>query len=169
MMRTVEGQVLVTMRQMSLLEEVLGSHGRSGQQYEEWEAAYGPLGQDGYPKPLWDKLTGNIDRDVGLYMREHGYDLTYNLEQNWAKIGPKLVGKLHLFCGDMDNYYLNAAVYRLERFLKGTRDPFYAGSFEYGRPMKGHGWSPYTVTELTKIMAAAMEKNRPKAAAAAGR
>jgi enterochelin esterase-like enzyme len=166
MMRTGEGQVLVTMRQMSLLEEVLGSHGRSGQQYEEWEAAYGPVGPDGYPKPLWNKLTGQIDREVALYMRDHGYDLTYNLEKNWSKIGPKLVGKLHLFCGDMDNYYLNLAVYRLENFLKNTKDPYYAGSFEYGRPMKGHGWTPYTVTELVKVMAAAMEKSRPKAAAA---
>jgi enterochelin esterase-like enzyme len=167
MMRSSEGQVLVTVRQMSLLEEVLGSHGRSGQQYEEWEAAYGPVDADGYPRPLWDKLTGKIDHEVATYMRDHGYDLTNDLEKNWSKIGPKLVGKLHLFCGDMDNYYLNLAVYRLENFLTNTNKPNYAGSFEYGRPMKGHGWSPYTVTELVKVLAAAMETNRPKAAAAA--
>ncbi len=169
MMRSGEGQVLVTMRQMSLLEKVLGSHGRSGQQYEEWEAAYGPVGADGYPKPLWDKLSGKISREVALYMRDHNYDLTYYVEQNWPKLGPKLAGKLHLFCGDMDNYYLNTAVYRLENFLKSTSNPHYAGSFEYGRPMKEHGWSPYTVTELVKVMAAAMEKNRPKAAVAASK
>jgi hypothetical protein len=75
------------------------------------------------------------------------------------------VGKLHLFCGDMDNYYLNLAVYRLEKFLTNTKDPYYAGSFDYGRPMKEHGWSPYTVTELVKVMAAAIDKNRPKSAA----
>ena len=165
MMRSAEGQVLVTVRQMSLLEEVLGTHGRSGQQYEEWEAAYGPVGSDGYPRPLWDKLTGKIDHDVANYMRDHGFDLTYDLEKNWSKIGPNLVGKLHLFCGDMDNYYLNLAVYRLEKFLTNAKDPYYAGSFDYGRPMKGHGWSPYTVTELVKVMAAAVEKNRPKSAA----
>ena len=166
MMRSSEGQVLVTVRQMSLLEEVLGTHGRSGQQYEEWEAAYGPVGPDGYPRPLWDKRTGKIDHEVANYMRDHGFDLTYDLEKNWPKIGPHLVGKLHLFCGDMDNYYLNLAVYRLEKFLANTKDPYYAGSFGYGRPMKGHGWSPYTVTELVKVMADAIEKNRPKSAAA---
>ncbi|HEX9119605.1 MAG TPA: alpha/beta hydrolase-fold protein [Terriglobales bacterium] len=165
MMRSSEGQVLVTVRQMSLLEEVLGSHGRSGQQYEEWEAAYGPVGPDGYPRPVWDKLTGKIDHEVANYMRDHGFDLGYDLEKNWPKIGPNLVGKLHLFCGDMDNYYLNLAVYRLEKFLANTKDPYYAGSFDYGRPMKGHGWSPYTPTELVKVMAAAIEKNRPKSAA----
>lgn len=167
MMRSNEGQVLMTMRQMSLLEAVLGTHGRSGQQYEEWEAAYGPVGADGYPRPLWDKLTGKIDREVATYMRDHGYDLTADLEKNWARIGPQLVGKLHLFCGDMDNYYLNLAVYNLENFLKNSKNPNYEGSFEYGRPMKGHGWSPYTATELVKVMAAAVEKNRPKSAAAA--
>lgn len=167
MMRSNEGQVLVTVRQMSLLEEVLGSHGRSGQQYEEWEAAYGPVGADGYPRPLWDKLTGKIDHSVALYMRDHGYDLTYYLEENWPKIGPKLAGKLHLFCGDMDNYYLNLGVYRLEDFLESTKNPYYAGSFQYGRPLKGHGWNPYTPSEIVKVMAAAMEKNRPKAAATA--
>jgi enterochelin esterase-like enzyme len=166
MMRSPEGQVLVTTRQMSLLEEVLGSHGRSGQQYEEWEAAYGPMGADGYPRPLWDKLNGKIDHEVANYMRDHGYDLTYYLETNWSKIGPKLVGKLHLFCGDMDNYYLNLAVYRLEDFLRNAKDPYYDGSFQYGRPMKGHGWNPYTTSEMVKVMSAAIEKNRPKAVAA---
>ncbi len=80
MERTSEGQVDVTMRQMSQLEEVLGSHGRSGQQFEAWEAVYGPVGVDGYPKPLWDKATGKIDPAVATYMRDHGYDLRYYLE-----------------------------------------------------------------------------------------
>lgn len=161
MQRTDEGQVLVTMRQMSQLEEVLGSHGRSGQQFEAWEAVYGPVGPDGYPKPLWDKLSGRIDPQVANYMRDHGYDLRYYLEQNWAKIGQQLAGKLHLYCGDMDNFYLNLAVYRLEDFLKATSSPAYAGSFEYGRPMKGHGWHPMNQAQLLQIMAESVNKNTP--------
>ncbi|HEY6249080.1 MAG TPA: alpha/beta hydrolase-fold protein [Candidatus Angelobacter sp.] len=161
MERTEEGQVLVTMRQMSQMEEVLGSHGRSAQQFEAWEAVYGPVGSDGYPRPLWDKLTGRIDQQVATYMREHGYDLRYYLEQNWAKIGPQLVGKLHLYCGDMDNFYLNLAVYRLEDFLKKTANPAYAGSFEYGRPLKGHGWHPMNQAELLRMMATYISKNAP--------
>jgi enterochelin esterase-like enzyme len=54
-MRNAEGQVLETMREMSQLEDVLGSHGRSGQQYEAWEAVYGPVGEDGHARPLWDR------------------------------------------------------------------------------------------------------------------
>jgi hypothetical protein len=164
MSRSAEGQVDVTMRQMSQLEEVLGSHGRSGQQFEAWEAVYGPVGQDGYPKPLWDKQTGRIDPSVAVYMRDRGYDLRYYLEKNWPAIGPQLAGKLHLYCGDMDNFYLNLAVYKLEDFLRRTTSPTYGGSFEYGRPMKGHGWSPLNQAELLQVMAAAINRNAPAGA-----
>ncbi len=161
MERTEEGQADVTMRQMSQLEDVLGSRGRSGEQFEAWEAVYGPVGADGYPRPLWDKQTGRIDVQVANYMRDHGYDLRYYLEQNWARIGPQLVGKLHLYCGDMDNFYLNLAVYRLEDFLKNTSNPAYGGSFVYGRPMKGHGWHPMNQAQLVQMMAAHITGNAP--------
>ena len=157
MMRTPEGQVVETMRQMSQLEAVLGSHGRSAQQFEAWDAVYAPVGEDGYPRPLWDKQTGKIDRSVANYMRDHGYDLTYYMKSNWAKLGPQLKGRLHLYCGDMDNYYLNLAVYMLEDFLKTTDA---GATFEYGRPMKGHGWHPMTNADLVKMMAAEVAKNR---------
>ena len=93
LMRTAEGQVETTMAEMSRLEAVLGSHGRSAQQLEIWEAAYGPVGDDGYPKPLWDKLTGKIDRGVADYMRDHGYDLTAYLKQNWSAYRAATGGK----------------------------------------------------------------------------
>ena len=159
--RTEEGQVVVTMRQLSQLEDVVGSRGRSGLQLEAWEAVYGPVGADGYPKPLWDKSSGRIDPQVAAYMREHGYDLRYYLEQNWAKIGPQLAGKLHLYCGDMDNFYLNLAVYKLENFLKNTSNPAYGGLFIYGRPMKGHGWHPMNQAQLVQIMAEHITRNAP--------
>ncbi len=164
MERTPEGQTDVTIRQMSQLEDVLGSHGRSGEQFEAWEAVYGPIGADGYPKPLWDKQTGKIDTQVALYMRDHGYDLRYYLEQNWATIGPKLVGKIHVFCGDMDHFYLNLSVYRLEAFLKTTTNPAYGGSFEYGRPMKGHGWTPLNQAEMLRVMANHISSKAPAGA-----
>ncbi len=159
MMRTPEGQVIETMRGMSELEEVLGSHGRSCQQYEAWEAVYGPVGLDGYPRPLWDKLSGKIDHDVANYMRDHGYDLRDYLSKNWTKIGPKLKGKLHLYCGDMDSFYLNLGVYLLEDFLKGTES---GATFEYGHPMKPHGWNPMTVSQMVRVMAAAMQSGTAK-------
>jgi hypothetical protein len=161
--RNPEGQVTLTMREMSRLEAVLGSNVRSGQQLAAWEAAYGPVGKDGYPRPLWDPLTGKIDKEVALYMRDYGFDLRYNLEKNWLKIGRDLVGKIHVYCGDMDNYYLNLAVYRLEEFLTSATNPKSEAVFEYGRPMKGHGWQPFTNAELVRLMAARINKTAPGA------
>jgi len=160
--RTAEGQVTLTMHEMSQLESVLGSHERSGQQLAAWEAAYGPVGPDGYPRPLWDNLTGKIDKEVAAYMRDNGYDLRYNLEKNWSKIGEELVGKIRVYVGDMDNYYLNLAVYLLEDFFKKTVDPRADAVFEYGRPMKGHGWQPMSNTELVRAMARHIETTAPK-------
>jgi hypothetical protein len=159
--RDADGQVMLTMREMSRLEAVLGSNIRSGQQIAAWDAAYGPVGKDGYPRPIWDRLTGKIDREVALYMRDNGYDLRYNLEKNWSKIGRDLVGKIHVYCGDMDNYYLNLAVYHLEDFLKAADNPRSEAVFEYGRPMKPHGWQPFTNAELIRMMAARINKTLP--------
>jgi hypothetical protein len=161
MMRDIDGQPRTTMRQLSQLEAVLGSHGRSAQQMNAWDAAYGPVGEDGYPKELWDKRTGHIDRDVAEYMRDNGYDLRAYLEKNWSTVGPDLVDKVHVYVGDMDNFYLNLAVYRLEDFFAQTENPHYAGTFEYGRPMKPHGWQPFTNAELVRMMDAHVKKHRP--------
>ncbi|HXH49140.1 MAG TPA: alpha/beta hydrolase-fold protein [Terriglobia bacterium] len=159
--RDSDGQVTTTMQQESQLEEVLGSHGRSGQQLEAWEAVYGPVGPDGYPIPLWDKRTGKIDHSVAVYMREHGYDLTEYLRRNWPKIGHNLVGKIHINVGDMDNYYLNLACYDLEKFLESTTNPYYDGKFEYGRPEKGHGWQSTTQENMVRMMAGHIAASAP--------
>ncbi|MGE0100840.1 MAG: alpha/beta hydrolase-fold protein [Blastocatellales bacterium] len=159
--RDAEGQVTLTMREMNRLEAVLGSNVRSGQQIAAWDAAYGPVGKDGYPRPVWDRLTGKIDREVALYMRDNGYDLRYNLEKNWSRIGNDLVGKIHVYCGDMDNFYLNLAVYKLEDFLKAAENPRADAVFEYGRPMKPHGWQPFTNAELVRMMADRINRTAP--------
>jgi hypothetical protein len=162
MQRVSDGRPRLTNQQFNDIELVLGSHGRSGEQFGAWDAAYGPVGQDGYPKTLWNLDTGEIDRSVAEYMRAHDYDLRDYLQRNWAKIGPSLVGKLHLFSGDMDNYYLNLGVYELEDFLVNARDPEYGGAFVYGRPMKGHGWQPTTNAELIRTMAGHIAAHAPK-------
>lgn len=161
--RDIHGQVQVTMRQLSQMEAVLGTKGRSGQQLDIWQAVYGPVGEDGYPMDIWNKLTGEIDHEVAQYFKEH-YDLVHYIKTNWSWLGPKLVGKLHLLCGDMDNYYLNEAVYELEEFLTNTNNPYYAGSFKYGRPRKGHGWTPYgrNSGERERVLAEHIRNNAPK-------
>ena len=80
-----------------------------------------------------------IDPKVAEHWREH-YDLRHILERDWETLGPQLVGKLHLYCGDMDNYYLNNAVYLMEDFLEATTDPPYGGVVEYGDRAE-HCWN----------------------------
>jgi Putative esterase len=150
--RAVDGQPLVSVREYSRWEDVLGSHGRSTDQLEAWEAVYGPVGEDGYPKPLWDKHTGHIDHDVVTSMRDHGYDLRYYLAQHWSTIGPQLVGKIHVDVGDMDSFYLNLAVYDLQSFLDSATSPRALAVFRYGRPEKGHGWQHATSANIVREM-----------------
>jgi hypothetical protein len=133
------GKISNTMRDYNHMELVLGSNGRSGDQYDIWQATYSPIGPDGYPQPIWDKRTGEIDEEVASYWREN-YDLRHILERDWAELGPKLEGKLHIYCGDMDNYYLNNAVYLLEDFLESTTDPYYGGEVDYGDRAE-HCWN----------------------------
>ncbi len=165
--RTIEGQPVGSVRQLSQLERAQGSRGRSGGQIDAWNAAYGPTGEDGYPRRLWDLETGVIDRDVALYMRGNGYDLRHYLEENWSRIGPDLVGKIRIYNPEMDQFYLPYAVYLLEEFLEGTTDPHYGGEFVHGRPMKGHLWSPFTNVELVRRMADHVAGNAPAGASKA--
>jgi hypothetical protein len=133
------GAIYSTIRDDSQMEHVLGPKNRSGQQFDIWEAVYSPVGDDGYPQPLWDVDTGVIDPEVALYWRDN-YDLRFILERDWQTLGPKLEGKIHIFTGDMDNYYLNNAVYLMEDFLESTTDPYYAGEIDYGDRAE-HCWN----------------------------
>lgn len=159
--RTTDGQTIITTRDLSRFEAVLGSRGRSGYQLEAWEAVYGPVDAEGYPVPLWNKETGTIDQAVATYMREHGFDLREYAARTWPTIGRDLVGKLHFSAGDMDDYWLNLAVYRFEDFLKTTMSPHYEGDFVYGRPMKGHSWHPTTWADFVRRAAAAIKAQAP--------
>ncbi len=133
------GKLEGTLANMNHRELALATNGRSGQQWDIWQAVYSPVGEDGYPKPIWDKRTGVIDAEVAQYWRDN-YDLTWILRRDWATLGPKLRGKLHIYVGDMDNYYLNNAVYLAEEFLESTTDPPYEGEVDYGDRAE-HCWN----------------------------
>lgn len=138
-LRNYLGQITTTVEQTNHFELALGDKSRSGQQWDIWEATYSPQGDDGYPKRIFDKLTGEIDKSVAEYWKEH-YDLRYILQRDWATLGPRLKGKIHIYCGDMDNLYLNNAVYLMEDFLKKTSNPFYGGEVDYGDRAE-HCWN----------------------------
>jgi hypothetical protein len=164
-MRDVNGQPLMTMRQFSRLSRALGSHGRSAEWFDSANALWGPVGSDGYPRPVFDNDTGRIDHDVAEYWRSHNFDLRDYLERNWSDIGPRLTDKLHFSAGDMDSFYMNLSMYRLEDFLRNTKNPAFVGDFRWGRPMVGHTWmgvgyDPWP-TDLLLQIAANIAKHAP--------
>nr|WP_299174734.1 alpha/beta hydrolase-fold protein [uncultured Allomuricauda sp.] len=145
------GHIQSTVRENNHLELVLGTKSRSGQQWDIWEATYSPQGEDGYPQRIWDKMTGEIDPEVAKYWQEN-YDLKHILERDWDKLGENLKGKIHIYCGDMDNYYLNNAVYLMEDFLESTTDPYYEGEVLYGDRAE-HCWNgdPELPNHITRM------------------
>ncbi len=152
--REIDGQVRQTSEQRNHFELVNGTHGRSGEQIDIWSAVFGPLGEDGYFEPLFDKRTGamNSDPRVAQYWKEH-FDLRYHLEKNWPVLGPKLVDQVHVYVGDADNFFLNNGVHRLQDWMKTTKDPHYEGYFVYGA-VKGHCYSgPENSADRLKQMA----------------
>jgi hypothetical protein len=142
-MRNYLGQTLISMRDNIAYEAALGDRGRSGDQFDIWQAVYSPVAGDGYPKPIFDKQTGTIDHATAAYWHDH-YDLDAILQRDWATLGPKLQGKLHIYVGFDDTYFLNNAVYLLEDFLNTTGTPGhgvpYNGEVKYG-PRAEHCWN----------------------------
>ncbi|MBN1509057.1 MAG: hypothetical protein JW955_19575 [Sedimentisphaerales bacterium] len=107
-------KVTVTFAQLNHWEYVIGY----GYQLDSFNAVFGPRGADGRPRPLMDKLTGTIDREVAECWRR--YDIRHILEEDWARLGPKLKGKLHVIAGAWDTFYLETAVEELRDFLATT-------------------------------------------------
>ena len=141
---------------------MLGTKTRSGEQWAIWEAVYGPVGADGYPKPIWDPITGVIDHAVAEYWRTH-YDLRAILERDWATLGPKLRGKLHIYVGDMDTWHLNNAVYLMEDFLKKAANPPADAVVEYG-DRKEHCWSGHDQAYWFRSLEKRILETAPKGA-----
>ncbi len=133
------GHVSAMVKDMNQRELALGSRSRSGDQFDIWEAVFSPMGKDGYPKRIYDKSTGAIDTSVAAYWREH-YDLTHIIKRDWPKIGQKLQGKIHVYVGDMDNYYLNNAVYSAEDMMKKLQNPNCNCEVDYGDRAE-HCWN----------------------------
>ncbi len=150
------GHLQVTAEQFNHQELLLGTKTRSGGQWDVWESVFSPVGDDGYPKRIWDKVTGVIDKDVAAYWREN-YDLGHILRRDWQELGPRLRGKLRIYVGDMDNYYLNNAVYLVEDFLRSADPPAdavidYGNGDEHcwnGDHTRGNAWSRLRYAQMT--------------------
>ncbi|PIQ62113.1 MAG: enterochelin esterase-like enzyme [Bacteroidetes bacterium CG12_big_fil_rev_8_21_14_0_65_60_17] len=166
--RAFDGNVRSTVRQENHMELATGSRSRSGGQWAIWEAVFGPVGENGYPRPIWDPVSGVIDKETAAWWRSH-FDINHHLQTNWETLAGKLDGKLHVATGDMDSYYLDNAVYLLDEFLNGKAQPRIDVDIQYGR-RKPHCWTGYspvnpgedmTTAEFVRIAADHMARHAP--------
>ena len=158
--RRPDGNIQSMMKDENLYELVVGDKSRSGGQWDIWEATYSPVGPDGYPKRLWNKATGEIDKAVAEQWKK--YDMLHILRSNWPVLGPKIANKLHVYVGDMDSYYLNDAVEKLNEFLSKADNPKFTGEIVFQRRAP-HCWGPRPAELLQKI-AKQVEKVAPPGA-----
>jgi hypothetical protein len=120
--RLVDGEIIDTIAQENGWELALGTKSRSGMgNWDIWQAVYGPQGEDGYPAPIWDKVTGDIDPEVAEAWKK--YDLRDIIVNNWSTLADKLAGRIHIYAADDDDYYLENAVHTFQAATKDLEPP----------------------------------------------
>ncbi len=137
-MRDIYGEPMVSWRDFVQFENVLGasdSYLTSGGQICSHTALYSPKGKDGLPQPLIDPQTGAIDHSVADHWKK--YDLKMYCQENWDELGPKLQGKIFIWMGDMDHFYLNTATRAFADFIEQTENPRSDAEIVFS-PMEGH-------------------------------
>jgi S-formylglutathione hydrolase FrmB len=108
------GKVIATVEQFAKMERVLGVYGG---QFASFEWVFSPKGPDGRPEPLFNRATGDIDPQVADYWRDH-YDIAWRIRHDWPALKRNLDGKIHLYVGTADTFYLDGSV----RLLKQAFD-----------------------------------------------
>lgn len=106
------GRDIATIEQFARQEEVVGEYGG---QFASFEWVWSPKGPGGRPMQIANRVTGELNQEVARAWQK--YDIRKVLETNWATLGPKLKGKLHIICGEEDTFHLEAGVKLLKQFL----------------------------------------------------
>ncbi|MGH8232661.1 MAG: alpha/beta hydrolase [Rhodanobacteraceae bacterium] len=130
------GKVIATFEQSAKLERVMGPYGG---QLASFEWVFSPRGKDGRPEQMFNRDTGAVNPKVVTYWRDH-YDIAYRLRAHWSQLKPYLDGKLHIFVGTADNFYLAGSVHKLESVL----DSLHAKTDIHFLPGKTHFADLYT-------------------------
>ena len=155
--RDVDGEPRVSQKNFILFENVLGASGtylNSGGQFSAFTALFSPKGENGLPKPLFDPFTGAIDHEVAKHWEK--YDLKRYVDNNWETLGPKLQGKIWIWMGDMDHFYLNPPMRAFSRMIKAQKDPVSDAEITFA-PMQGH-CAGYNEMEVLRMIAEKWEK-----------
>ncbi len=108
------GKVEATFEQFARLEAVIGPYGG---QLSSFDWVFSPKGDNGAPVPMFDRQTGNVDPAVVKYWHDH-FDLAHLVEANWPQRGHELKGRIHLFVGTADTFYLDGSAHKFEAVLQ---------------------------------------------------
>jgi S-formylglutathione hydrolase FrmB len=110
-----KGKVLATAEQFSRLEQVLGPYGG---QMTSFDWVFSPKSASGAPEAMFDRKTGDVDPKVMAYWQEH-WDLAHVVTTHWAERGADLKGRIHVYVGTADTFYLDGAAHKFEAVLQG--------------------------------------------------
>lgn len=152
------GRNILFYKEFVAMESALGPGGQIG----SFEAVFSPKGADGMPRPLFDRATGNVDPAVAKAWEP--YDINLVLKNNWKTLGPKLTGKLHVYGGSADNFFLNGAVEKLAATLKEI-DPENTAKAEV-KIIKGMGHAIHYPAQNAMFKTAAATAPKPAKAPA---
>jgi hypothetical protein len=108
-----DGKVVATFQQFAQLERVLGPYGG---QLSSFDWVFSPKSDSGAPQQMFNRTTGDVNPTVVAYWHDH-YDLAHIVEANWPQLQPNLKGRIHLFVGTADTFYLDGAAHKLEAVL----------------------------------------------------
>ena len=107
------GKEMATFEEFARNEQVLGPYGG---QVASFEWVFSPRGADGRPEQMFDRRTGEVDPTVVAYWHDH-YDLANIVRSTWASRGADLRGKIHVFVGTADTFYLDGAAHKMDAVL----------------------------------------------------
>ncbi len=154
--RSKDGEIIFSIQREIMMENAMGrqnSFAFSGGQWGGWNAVFGPKQENGEPSVIWDPLTGEIDKKVAKAWE--AYDLRAFTEKNWSSLGPKLAGKLHIWMGDMDNFYLNNAMSLYQDMLEKQDAPASDAKFRWERNV---GHCDYKTVPMLKLTLQQMQE-----------
>lgn len=130
--------VLATVANENHWELTFGTASRSSNQWDIWNAVFGVQGYNNYPLEPWDKITGEIYPEAVEYWKP--FDLSNYITSNWntsKNLGKALAGRVYVYVGSWDNYYLNEGVMEFQKRTDAVGGPGWANVTIL--PEKPHG------------------------------
>ncbi|KAK3070567.1 hypothetical protein LTR53_010226 [Teratosphaeriaceae sp. CCFEE 6253] len=121
-------------------ELTFGTSSRSQLQWDVWNAVFGAQGYNNYPLEPWDKVTGEIFPAAVEYWKP--MDLGRHVATNWdneLNLGEALTGRIYVYVGSWDNYFLNEGVQEFQKTVDAKGGPGWANiTILEGQPHGGN-------------------------------